>query len=153
LFKNKKLLKKKQKKKKKKKKKKPKKKKKKERERELRGLEGELMQKEHSRLRSGWLTTACNSKGTDALFWPSQAPTLRCRTSLQLPPNTHIYINKNKTEPGWWSRPLNPGLKKQKQEDLCEFEDTVVYKVNSGTARVTQRNPGWKNQTNKQTKN
>ena len=114
-----------------------------------------VLPKALSSVSSTQLTTACNSspKGTDALFWPSQAPTLRCRTSLQLPPNTHIYINKNKTEPGWWSRPLNPGLKKQRQEDLCEFEDTVVYKVNSGTARVTQRNPGWKNQTNKQTKN
>ena len=34
---------------------------------------------------------------------------------------------------------------------ISEFEVTLVYKVNSRTARVIQRNPVWKNQ-NKQTK-
>jgi hypothetical protein len=29
--------------------------------------------------------------------------------------------------------------------DLCEFEDSLVYKVSSRTAKVTQRNPVSKN--------
>jgi hypothetical protein len=34
-----------------------------------------------------------------------------------------------------------PALKRQKQEDLCKFEASLVYKVSSRTARATQRNP------------
>jgi hypothetical protein len=29
----------------------------------------------------------------------------------------------------------------EKQVDLCEFEDSLVYRVSSRTARATQRNP------------
>jgi hypothetical protein len=37
---------------------------------------------------------------------------------------------------------LVPALKRQKkQDDLCEFEASLVYRVSSRTARVTQRNP------------
>ena len=38
--------------------------------------------------------------------------------------------------------PLIPALGRQRQEDLCEFEASLVYKASSRTARtVTQRNP------------
>jgi hypothetical protein len=48
--------------------------------------------------------------------------------------------------------PLIPALGRQRQEDVCEFETSQVYKVNSRTARaITQRDPVSK-QTNKQTK-
>ena len=40
-----------------------------------------------------------------------------------------------------------PALRKQRQEDLCEFEASLVYRVSSMTARaVTQRNPVSKKQ-------
>jgi hypothetical protein len=42
-----------------------------------------------------------------------------------------------------------PALRKQRQADLCEFEASLVYRVSSRTAKVTQRNPVSK-QTNKQ---
>ena len=53
---------------------------------------------------------------------------------------------------------LVPALEKQRQADLSEFEDSLVCRVSSRTARtVTQRNPISKNkqtkQTNKQIKN
>ena len=44
---------------------------------------------------------------------------------------------------------LIPALGRQKQENLCEFEASLVYRVSSRTARATQRNPV---STNKQTK-
>jgi hypothetical protein len=37
--------------------------------------------------------------------------------------------------------PLTPELGKQRQEDLCEFEASLIYTVNPRTARTTQRNP------------
>jgi hypothetical protein len=42
---------------------------------------------------------------------------------------------------------LIPALGGQRQEDLCDFEASLVYKVSSKIARdVTQRNPILKNQ-------
>jgi hypothetical protein len=46
--------------------------------------------------------------------------------------------------------PLIQALRRQRQADLCEFKASLVYKVSSRTARVTQRKPVSKNQ--KQTK-
>jgi hypothetical protein len=37
--------------------------------------------------------------------------------------------------------PLIPALRRQRQEDLCEFQASLVYRDNSRTARITQRNP------------
>jgi hypothetical protein len=37
--------------------------------------------------------------------------------------------------------PLVPALGRQRQEDLCEFEASLVYRVSPRTARATQRNP------------
>lgn len=37
--------------------------------------------------------------------------------------------------------PLISALKKQKQEELCEFEARLFYTESSRTARTTQRNP------------
>ena len=39
------------------------------------------------------------------------------------------------------ARPLIPALGRQRQEDLCEFRVSLVYRVSSKTSRVTQRNP------------
>ena len=42
----------------------------------------------------------------------------------------------------WWCTPLFPGLGRQRQEDLCEFGSSLVYRVSSGkTKAVTQRSP------------
>jgi hypothetical protein len=36
---------------------------------------------------------------------------------------------------------LIPSLRRQRQVDLCKTEASLVYRVNSRTARATQRNP------------
>jgi hypothetical protein len=47
--------------------------------------------------------------------------------------------------------PVIPALGRQRQ-GISEFQASLVYRVNSGTARATQRNAVWKKQkqTNKQ---
>ena len=35
--------------------------------------------------------------------------------------------------------PLTSALGRQRHEDLCEFEASLIYKVSSKTARATQR--------------
>ena len=47
--------------------------------------------------------------------------------------------------------PLIPALRKERREDLCEFEASLVYKMSSRTT-VTQRNPVLKNQKKKEKK-
>jgi hypothetical protein len=41
----------------------------------------------------------------------------------------------------WWPMPLIPALRRQRQEGLCEFTASLVYRVSSRIARTTQRNP------------
>ena len=36
----------------------------------------------------------------------------------------------------WWHKPLTPELWRQKQMVICEFETSLVYRVNSRTARA-----------------
>ena len=36
-----------------------------------------------------------------------------------------------------------PALGRQRQEDLCEFEASLAYRISCRTARATQRNPVW----------
>ena len=46
---------------------------------------------------------------------------------------------------------LIPALRRQRQEDLCEFKASLVYRASSSTARIVkQRNPVLKDKTNKQ---
>ena len=48
--------------------------------------------------------------------------------------------------------PLTSVLRRQRQEDFCEFKVSLVYRVSSKTARATQKNSVQKrknNQTNK----
>jgi hypothetical protein len=45
--------------------------------------------------------------------------------------------------------PLIPALKKQRQPNLCEFEVSLVYKVNSRIVRATQKNPASKGEKRK----
>jgi hypothetical protein len=42
---------------------------------------------------------------------------------------------------GYMYTPLIPELRRQRQADLYEFEDNLIYKASSWTARTTQRNP------------
>ena len=37
--------------------------------------------------------------------------------------------------------PLITSLKRQRREELCEFEARLVYRVSSRTAKATQRSP------------
>jgi hypothetical protein len=52
----------------------------------------------------------------------------------------------------WWGTPLVPPLRRQRLEDLCEFEASLVYRVNFRTARATQRIPISKRKTTTTTK-
>ena len=40
----------------------------------------------------------------------------------------------------WWCTPLIPELGRQRQEDLYEFEASLVHRESLMTARTTQRN-------------
>lgn len=37
--------------------------------------------------------------------------------------------------------PIISALKRQRQEDLCEFKDSLVYRSSSRLARTTQKDP------------
>jgi hypothetical protein len=39
----------------------------------------------------------------------------------------------------WWHMPLILALGRQRQEDLCEFEEILVYRLSSRTARATEK--------------
>ena len=41
--------------------------------------------------------------------------------------------------------PLKSALGRQKQADLCEFKPTLLYRVNSRTAKATQKDPAKNN--------
>jgi hypothetical protein len=41
----------------------------------------------------------------------------------------------------WWCMFLILALRRQRQEDFCEFKTSLIYRESSGTARDTQRNP------------
>ena len=48
-----------------------------------------------------------------------------------------IHINQNfKNSVLWWHIPLIPALGRQRQEDLCEFKTSLVYRGSSRTARA-----------------
>ena len=36
----------------------------------------------------------------------------------------------------WWLKSLIPALGRQRQTDLCEFEASLVYRMNSETAKA-----------------
>jgi hypothetical protein len=62
--------------------------------------------------------------------------------------DVNLYYFKNiHTGWVWWCTPLILAFGRQRQEDLCEFEDSLVYIVSSEIAMATQRNPV-SNQTN-----
>jgi hypothetical protein len=48
---------------------------------------------------------------------------------------------------------LTPELQRQRQEDFCELEASLVYTASSRTARTTQKDPVSKQQQNKQNQN
>jgi hypothetical protein len=69
------------------------------------------------------------NKYTDAIA----EPFLRISPKLN-----HLLRNKAKqTKAGqWWYKPLIPGLRRQRQVDLCESEASLVYRGSSRTARA-----------------
>ena len=94
-----------------------------------------------------WLTIVCvcnfDSRESHVLFWPPQAHGAH-------KPHSHTHIcNKNfflikkiKSAEQCWSTPLIPVQGRL----ISVFETSLVYRVTSRTARVTQRNPVLKNQ-------
>ena len=64
------------------------------------------------------------------------------------------FMGKNKISAGWWCcRPLIPALRRQRHEDHCESEASLVYKASFRTARIIQRNPVSKTNNPPPTKN
>jgi len=51
------------------------------------------------------------------------------------------YIKIGSLATQWWCTPLNPVLGRQRQDHLCEFEVSLVYKASLRTVKATQRNP------------
>jgi hypothetical protein len=51
------------------------------------------------------------------------------------------YTKKLKGTGWWWCTPLISAPRRQRQAHLCEFKASLVYRMNSRTAKVTQRNP------------
>ena len=58
-------------------------------------------------------------------------------------------IVRIKIEWWWWRRtPIIPALKRKRQENLCQFETSLVYKASSRTARtIAQKYSVSQNQT------
>lgn len=52
-----------------------------------------------------------------------------------------------KTTWAWWDTPLMAASGRQRQVELCEFEASLTYRVNSRTARATQRDSVSQNKT------
>jgi hypothetical protein len=52
----------------------------------------------------------------------------------------------------WWLTLLIPALGRQRGRRISGFEASLIYKMNSRTARDIQRNPVSKNKKNKQKK-
>jgi hypothetical protein len=48
---------------------------------------------------------------------------------------------------------LVPALRRQRQEDLCEFQDSLPYRERSRTARAKGRNPVLEKKEKNKTKN
>jgi hypothetical protein len=42
-----------------------------------------------------------------------------------------LAIRRFKIAEQWWCMPLIPALRRQRQEDLCELEISLVYRVSS----------------------
>jgi hypothetical protein len=59
---------------------------------------------------------------------------------------------KNAVSRVWWCTPLIPAFKGRGRQ-ISEFKASLVYRVSSRTARVTQRNPVSKTNKQKKTKN
>jgi hypothetical protein len=49
----------------------------------------------------------------------------------------------------WWCTSLIPALGRQRQVDLCEFEVSLIYKVNSRTDGLLHRETMSKNKSKK----
>ena len=52
----------------------------------------------------------------------------------------------------WWHTPLILALRRQRQENLYEFEASLIYEASSRTARAMQKDPALENQNQKQNK-
>jgi hypothetical protein len=48
----------------------------------------------------------------------------------------HAQIYKLKNNQAWWPTHLIPALMRQRQADLCEFKASLIYRLNSRTAKA-----------------
>ena len=73
-------------------------------------------------------------------------------TDMKTTHRYEIHSQKLQSQPGcgvwWWGHAFHPSTPgRQRQTDLCEFKDSMIYRVSFRTAQDTQRNPFFKNKT------
>ena len=72
---------------------------------------------------------------TSASRWlTAQAASAHDLYLIELRPDSGLPFGKTATRQ-WWHIPLIPALGRKRQVDLCEFAASLVYKMNSRTAR------------------